>query len=215
MKRVDLSGRQFGRLIVLGFSHVHKGVCINLCKCECGNEKLIRSPDLISKKTLSCGCLGRSSRLASLTTHGHSVDTDTPEYMTWKNMKARCLNPRRKDFPNYGGRGIGICDKWKNDFSSFISDVGNRPSPHMTLDRIDNSKGYEPGNVRWATRLEQNLNTRSNRLLELGGVRMTITQWSRHTGITSATIRRRLKFAPVSVALTPGRVFIKQFVNDL
>ena len=98
--------------------------------------------------------------------HGAAVRGKTPEYDIWKAMKQRCANPNCKEFKDYGGRGITVCAEWAKDFGAFIASVGRRPAKGLTLDRIDNSKGYEPGNVRWATRAEQSRNRRVNKLDE-------------------------------------------------
>ena len=117
----------------------------------------------------------------------------TPEYLAWNSMRHRCHNPRRKDFANYGGRGIVVCEKWREDFSAFLKDVGKRPSRKHTLDRIRNDKNYEPGNVRWATRKDQARNRRSNRLLSYNGERLTITEWAERAGVSRETFHFRLE----------------------
>jgi len=112
------------------------------------------------------------------------------ERSIWRDMKSRCQNPKNTAFKNYGGRGISVCDRWMN-FDNFLSDMGPRPG-NLTLDRIDNNKNYEPENVRWATRKQQNNNTRANRLVEYNGKKQTVSQWSEELNISRATILDRL-----------------------
>jgi hypothetical protein len=122
-------------------------------------------------------------------THGAA---DTPEYLIWRAMRDRCRNPKSKGYAFYGGRGITVCDRWAGSFTAFIADVGWRPSPELTLERAENDKGYEPGNVRWATRKEQasNRRVRLDRIM-LGGD--TIEQFASKWGIPYQTVYRRLR----------------------
>jgi hypothetical protein len=122
-----------------------------LCRCVCGNEREVFIGALRAGASSSCGCQTRKR------THGMSY---IPEYKLWTAMISRCHYPKHKHFKNYGGRGIRVCDAWRESFETFLADVGRRPEPGMTLDRRDNDGHYEPGNVRWATRSEQMLNTR-------------------------------------------------------
>lgn len=117
----------------------------------------------------------------------------TPEWMAWQNMRARCHNQNLRQYKDYGGRGIKVCDQWqgKGGFKTFLNDVGFRPSEEYTLDRIDNALNYEPGNVRWATRYQQNSNTRKNIYLTANGKTQTISQWSRELGIPNSTLTAR------------------------
>lgn len=107
-------------------------------------------------------------------------------------MLSRCHKRSNRAYKRYGGRGIKVCDRWREDFKNFLADVGYRPSPKHSLDRIKNNQGYKPGNVRWATRSEQNNNRRGNRVLILNGMKMTAMQWSRRIGIKYSTLMKRL-----------------------
>lgn len=130
----------------------------------------------------------------------------TPEYAAWVNMKERCGNPKLRDYHRYGGRGIRVCDRWNDSYEAFLSDMGRRPSPSHSLDRYPNSDGnYEPGNCRWATRIEQARNKSDNRRVIVNGAAVCITEAAEMTGVSRKTIARRLDtgktgaevFAPV------------------
>lgn len=118
----------------------------------------------------------------------------TVEYATWAGVKARCLNPNRPGYKDYGGRGIRICERWKNSYLAFLEDMGRKPSTKHSLDRIDNNGNYEPGNCRWATDVEQRTNKRrmNTRYITFNGERKTLTEWSIKTGIKLTTLITRL-----------------------
>ena len=116
----------------------------------------------------------------------------TPEFRSWAHMRRRCKDQRDNRYDRYGGRGIVVCERWQTSFAAFLADMGPKPTPQHSIDRIDNDGNYEPGNCRWATRREQGNNTKRNRLLTLNGETMTVTEWSRKVGIHNRTIRARL-----------------------
>lgn len=120
--------------------------------------------------------------------------TYSVEYAALRNAIHRCHNPKQKQYKDYGGRGIYVCDRWRNSFVDFINDVGPKPSPELTLDRLDNNKGYEPGNVAWRNRKEQASNRRSAKaaLITINGVSRSAAEWSKVSGIHPATIRSRV-----------------------
>jgi len=172
----DLSGLRFGRLTVIErASLVGQGRPRYLCKCDCGNTKVILGDALRQKgySVVSCGCFIKSVLLAHAASckgkpgyhriHGASGDANKkniwPEYHTWLGMRARCQNPKHHAFKYYGGRGITICDQWADNFLKFLEDVGRRPKG-LTLDRINNDGNYEPGNCKWSTWKEQANNKR-------------------------------------------------------
>lgn len=140
--------------------------------------------------------------------HGLTSKTHTPpEYTAWRRMKVRCLTPGSKDYENYGARGISVYPGWVDNFQAFFEHIGPRPSPFHSIDRIDNSKGYEPGNVRWATIVEQNNNKRTNNVIAFGGKSQTLAQWAREIGVPRITLSARIHTHGMSIekALTLPR----------
>jgi hypothetical protein len=150
---------------------------------------------LTSGNTRSCGCLKRDLIGSRRKTHGATAGGKrTPEHQAWKGMIKRCGNPAAKDYAFYGGRGVRVCERWRLSFAAFLADVGDRPSANHTLDRFPNNNGnYEPGNVRWATRVEQMRNTRANHLLTHNGETRTIAEWAEVTGLAQHAIWKRLR----------------------
>lgn len=116
-----------------------------------------------------------------------------PLYWIWHGMKKRCHSPRDPSYPNYGGRGIRVCESWRTSFLQFVADVGTRPSAAHSIERIDNDRGYEPGNVRWATVLEQSRNRRTNRILHHDGKSMCVADWATELGMSRWVLKARVK----------------------
>ena len=162
----DLTNKRFGRLEVIRREKNENYRATWLCKCDCGNKKIISSTHLISGLTKSCGCLGKENRTKSRAKH-HK--TNTKLYYVWKGMKQRCYNPNNKYYYNYGGRGITICDKWKDDFEEFYKwsvkngYVENALHKSCTIDRINNDGNYEPSNCRWVDMKIQSNNRRKRK----------------------------------------------------
>lgn len=153
----DITGVRFGRLVAIDFSHMDKhGGSVWLCRCDCGTEKAVRGNSLLMGAVLSCGCLQREIVGNMRRTHGRSR---TLAYKRWTAMKQRCLNPKDKGFPDYGGRGIIICERWIDDFETYFEDTGDAP-PGMSLGRIDNDGPYSPENTKWETEEDQQNNKR-------------------------------------------------------
>lgn len=165
-KAKDLTGQQFGRLTALRIiSSTPYGVEW-LCRCECGTEHAAVSANLLAGKVRSCGCLSAEVHKAVKTIHG--LDGSRVSN-TWQSMMQRCYNPNRKDFPRYGGRGITVCDRWRDSIENFVTDMGH-PEPKQSLDRIDTNGDYCPENCRWALATTQARNRRP-RILSVPGVR--------------------------------------------
>lgn len=195
--RNDLTGRRFGRWMVLGYVGASPGrASYWLCRCDCGTERAVHSSRLRSGDSQACGCRRTSPNLS----HGK---WGTPEYNSWAGMLRRCTTPTNPKYPEYGGRGIKVCQRWNESFQAFYDDMGPRPSSAHSLDRIDNDGDYEPSNCRWATRAEQQSNRRVNHLVTYNGETLTVKQWAEKMGISEVTLLGRLRSNwPVKRALT-------------
>lgn len=192
-KIIDLTGRRFGRLVVLGIAGrttgKHKEI-LWACKCDCGNSASVNGQRLRNGETTSCGCYHRERVHEMSKTHG---ETKSRLYSIWKAMKRRCYGVNTKVYYRYGGRGITVCDEWRNDFVAFKTwALATGYQDGLTLDRIDNDKGYSPENCRWASYKEQANNTRRNHLVTCRGETHTIAEWAVMRGINDQTLRNRL-----------------------
>lgn len=189
----DITGQVFGKLTVLQFAGVQKEQSRWLCQCECGSLKIYRGDLIRCGRSKSCGCVGISQLAEMATKHGHASDSATSsEYKSWEAMRGRCLNPRHKKFSYYGGRGIKVCDRW-DDFQKFLDDMGPKPSPKHSIDRIDVNGDYEPENCRWADKKTQENNRRNNRKVCFRGQLLTAAEIAGMTGINYNTLRKRIK----------------------
>jgi hypothetical protein len=194
---LDLTGRRFGRWVVIGYvgriEPAKRGSW--LCRCDCGAEKALVSRHLIVGDSKSCGCLQRDLAGTHSITHGHTRENRRPpEYLIWQGMIQRCTNRRHITFGRYGGRGIKVCARWMGSFEAFFEDMGPKPSPSHSLDRYPDRDGnYEPGNVRWATSKEQTRNTRRNHWITYRGETLSMIEWAERLGMSYHLIRNRLK----------------------
>lgn len=214
----DLTGKQFGRLTVLHRDesiHDHTKGAAWVCQCLCGNVTSVLTKELNYGSIQSCGCLRDELLAQGNLKHGSARRGQvSPEYKAWKRMKERCHTSTSKNYPRYGGRGIVVCDRWRNSFEAFLEDVGPRPTPKHSLDRYpDNNGNYEPGNVRWATRTEQARNTRSTVFLTLNGETHCLSEWSEIVHIKHSILVDRHSYGwPDEQILTtpvrqwPGRI---------
>lgn len=187
----DLTRIKVGRLTVISrapnLSNINSGTQWN-CVCDCGQKRIVGSGNLLRGRAKSCGCLHKEIVAAKSTKHGR---INTPEYKIWKGMKGRCYMPTNGSYVNYGARGISVCDRWRQSFESFLTDMGSRPSAKHSIERIDVNGNYEPSNCKWATRFEQENNKRTNVFVTWNGKTLTYSQWARELNENPATIRER------------------------
>lgn len=207
----EIQGKRFVRWRVLSFDKVTpSGHAWWICECDCGTKKSVMGSRLKRGESRSCGCLKNEEFGNRTRTHGEAIHgKETPEYITWSAMISRCTNSKHKQWDRYGGRGILVCERWLADFSNFLSDMGRRPSNKHSIDRRDNDKGYRPDNCRWATKLEQALNTSTNAFVTVNGIRQTLIEWQRQTGLGEATIRARIRrgWTPEQAVSVPADSF--------
>lgn len=191
-KRIDLTGQRFGRLVVVRYVGRSRGKKnLWLCKCDCGNEKIVAVDKLHSGNTKSCGCLQREVHRKCRMTHGKS---DTKLYLVWREMITRTENQNAERYGIYGGRGISICGEWRNDFQSFYDwAIQNGYKEGLTVDRIDVNGNYEPDNCRWITPYEQSRNLRKNVRITYSGKTMILKDWAKEIGIDYNTLWKRIR----------------------
>ena len=168
MKKLNLKGHRFGKLIVVGEFKVIGKVSYWLCRCDCGNSKFVRMGNLTSGNSTTCGCIQKIINAErgrkQLTTHGM---TKSREFKTWQSIQQRCYNKNDDHYKNYGGRGIKVCSRWIDSFLNFYDDMGRRPEG-KSIDRINNDGDYTPENCKWSTPKEQRNNQRPrNRIINL------------------------------------------------
>lgn len=199
----DFVGKKFGKLTVIEFSHKKQRFASNgkkngndfyyKCKCECGNETISRIADLKRGKATSCGCY-RVERTKQVNKKYESYEFwNTKLYKIYAKIKDRCLNVKCKRYADYGGRGISICDEWKNDFVAFHDwAMSNDYKEGLSIDRINNNGNYEPSNCRFVTSKVQNNNKRNNFNITYNGRTQTAKQWAEEVGIRYRTLKSRL-----------------------
>lgn len=193
-KIIDLTGKRFGKLTVIKKHNQDKWGGWNwLCMCDCGNETVVSGGHLRGLKTKSCGCSRKETKNFT-----HKM-TGSRLYKVWHAMKSRCYYEKSEMFKHYGGRGIMVCDEWKNSFISFYDWSikngydENAERGQCTIDRIDVNGNYEPNNCRWATIKQQANNTRRNHLIKYNGKTQTVSQWANELGVEPDSIFNRLQ----------------------
>ena len=194
--RKNMVGFKIGRLsVVRDAGNNRHGQSMWECFCECGNSVVVCISSLTSECTLSCGCLHKDKH----TTHGKYSSS---EYRIWSGVIQRCTNPNHVSYKDYGGRGISVCEEWLK-FENFYRDMGDKPSPKHSIDRIDNNGNYCKENCRWATRKEQANNCRNTVVIRLHDEEHTLSEWSCILGIGKQTLSARIRSRwPVEAALT-------------
>lgn len=193
------SGTVFGKLTVIEPAEPFRNSQGNLqstslCRCECGTVSVCTNNSIKSGHKQSCGCLYEPHGMAG-----------TPEHTSWRKMRERCEKPRCDKYYRYGGRGISVCERWK-EFANFIADMGRKPSPTHSLDRIDPNGNYCPENCRWASREEQHGNKVSSIRLTFYGMTKAMSQWAKISLVDRRVISLRLKkgWSPKAAVWTPG-----------
>ena len=182
-KYSDITGQRYGYLTVVEFSHILSGHAYWKCLCDCGNSTIVRGSHLKSNHTFSCGCKRGNP------THAESK---TRLYNIWNNMRERCSNAKNPQYKDYGARGISVCDDWCN-FELFRAwALSSGYSESLTIDRIENDKGYYPENCRWATSIQQANNTRKTRLITYNDETHSVSEWARILNIKQSTLNMRL-----------------------
>lgn len=200
----DLTGMRFGRLTVIAFSHRgERGKAWWRCRCDCGTERVISRMNLTRRlnPTQSCGCYRADHVRAAVWQHG---GYRAPEYLNWRSMLKRCERVKNHNYKDYGGRGIRVCERW-HDFNNFLADMGPRPSPRHTIDRIDRDGHYERGNCRWATPTTQARNRKSSLRLTYNGSTKLLREWADELHLHYHTVRNRLYrgWSPDRILTTP------------
>lgn len=188
---IEMRGLRFGRYVVIDRAPTPPGARQKqarwVCRCDCGTIRIRKGNDLRSGNSRSCGCLNHEETSARNFRHGSK---DTKTYNAWCGAKQRCFYPDNKRFADYGGRGITMCEAWKNDFLAFLADMGHRPVGR-TLERIDTNGNYEPGNCYWATPREQKHNQRNSKRVDYGGVLWNLKSLAQCFGISYTKLRYR------------------------
>ncbi len=182
-KVIDLTGMRFGRLTVLGRAENRdRKRAMWLCKCDCGDEKIVWGYSLRSGRTVSCGCYNRDKCIRQHTTHGLS---STRIYNIWTGMKDRCINKSNPRWRHYGESGVEVCNEWREDFKAFYDwAVSHGYRDDLTIERIDVRKGYSPDNCRWATWAEQAGNKNNSTAVTINGETHTVAEWARIAGVS-------------------------------
>lgn len=206
---VDLTGKVFGKLTVIGYSHTRttpssQGKPYWLCQCECGRKKVIQGCAMKNGSTVSCGCHKRDACKQMLFKHGHATRGPSLTYQCWRAMMMRCNDPSAHTFRFYGQRGISVCERW-HTFANFLEDMGLRPSRKHSIDRYPDKNGnYCKENCRWATQKQQCRNTRRNHFLTLNEETHCVSEWAEILGVKPGLLHTRLRLGwPIEKVLMP------------
>ena len=184
-------GKTYGRLTVLSLTYdPNTKKYTSVCRCECGNVKEYDFTYVRRGKTTSCGCYLQEVRGKASITHNMSK---SKEHKAWRHIKERCFNPNFKYYYNYGGRGITMCERWRDSFENFLSDMGLAPSAKHSIDRIDVNRNYEPGNCRWATVKQQSVNKRTTYYITYNGLTKSTCEWEDLLGLRRGRLRAAYK----------------------
>jgi hypothetical protein len=196
----NLAGKKFGRWTVLEIAYISNGVVFWKCRCDCGKESIVRAGSLPTGRSKSCGCYKNEVAANLKRTHGWSGER---LFAIWKQMKRRCCDQKAKDFSRYGARGIIVCNEWANNYEAFKEwAFQNGYGESLSIDRIDNNKGYFPENCRWETPKGQSRNLRSNHLFTFNGKTQCIAAWAEEFGIRYGLVGLRISRGwPVEQAL--------------
>ncbi|MDR3473386.1 MAG: hypothetical protein P4M09_17130 [Devosia sp.] len=157
-RALDLAGCRFERLTAIRYVRNDGKRRLWLCRCDCGTEIVVRGSSLTEGNTRSCGCLVREKMAETGRGNGTHRLSRTLEYHSWISMNSRCYNQKSNRYQYYGARGIIVCQRWRESFEAFLADMGRRPTPSHSIDRLEVNGNYEPGNCRWATPTEQRNN---------------------------------------------------------
>lgn len=208
----DLTGQCFGKLTVVsrapnrlipsGVRKISRVMWLCACSCGSGKDVLAATGSLVGGNTQSCGC----KRLDTLAADQGARDISKhPLYARWAGMIQRCTNHNHIGYENYGGRGVVVCERWRNSFLDFLKDMGDMPGRGYSIERKENDGNYEPGNCVWATKGEQSRNTCRNRWIEIGGVTLTVRDWEKERGFKRGAIQRRIDLGwnPEQAVLEP------------
>lgn len=175
-----------------------------LCRCDSGGSRVVMGKYLRRNEVKSCGCLNRQPLKGPQFTHGHAPESGVSRtYRTWASMLQRCTNPKSTIYYKYGAKGISVCKRW-HKFKNFLEDMGPRP-PGRSIDRVQNKKGYTPGNCRWATPKEQVNNSSAVRIITFNGESHNLTEWAGKLGVTPGAMHTRLRKWTMERALTQNK----------
>jgi hypothetical protein len=190
MKFIDLTGQKFHRLTVVERVKNTGGATMWLCNCDCGKKTEVNSSYLRAGKIKSCGCYRKEACKTASYKHGHAKQGLSGTYRSWANMIQRCTNPAKNQYHNYGGAGITVCDRWR-DFQNFLEDMGERPEG-CSIDRIDNTGNYEPGNCRWSTDKEQQRNRNNTVYIKYRGKMVKLADLAEQGGVSASCMWNRI-----------------------